>query len=348
MIEIADVILDQLVRQYGCAWAALLEERGSERREVARAGERTAGRDGAVLEVHGEVTLIVEFAFTAEATAEQRSEASIVATSLVSGVASLQAYRATESSGTGTILIVDDDIGVRTIVRHVLQREGFAVIEAPNGVIAHARALEFRPDLVIIDWMMPELDGHDAAIRFKADPFTAAIPIVMLTSRAKAEDKIAALAAGVQDFLTKPFAPATLTAAVGQQLRWRRLLADDADPAAVAAAPQPRRLPSAQAQHLAHFVEVAEVAEERRAFDDAAEAYAHAADLAMTAATPDIANKFRRLSGKMYLLLAESGTEPETIQLGYSKAARAFLAAGNISSASTAYQSAKEAVGPGP
>lgn len=256
-----------------------------------------------------------------------------------------QLVRDAESTDTGRILIVDDDDGVRTLVRHVLEQEGFAVLEAPNGLIGHARALEFRPDLIIIDWMMPELDGHDAAIRLKADPFTAAIPVVMLTSRSQAEDKVAALAAGVQDFLNKPFEPLTLTRSVRQQLRWRRLLADDSS--AVAAVAPPRPAATAEMPNLARFVAVAEVAEERQAYDDAAQAYARAADLAMTVANPDIGNKFRRLSGKMYLLLAESAADPGSIQHGYSSAARSFLAAGNISLAATAHQSAKEAVGPG-
>ena len=167
-----------------------------------------------------------------------------------------QLVRDAESTDTGRILIVDDDEGVRTLVRRVLEQEGFAVLEAPNGLIGHARALEFRPDLIIIDWMMPELDGHDAAIRLKADPFTAAIPIVMLTSRSQAEDKVTALAAGVQDFLNKPFEPATLTASIRQELRWRRLLADDSS-AVVAAAP-PRPAATAEMPNLARFVEVAE------------------------------------------------------------------------------------------
>jgi DNA-binding response OmpR family regulator len=256
-----------------------------------------------------------------------------------------QLVRDAESTDTGRILIVDDDEGVRTLVRRVLEQEGFAVIEAPNGLIGHARALEFRPDLIIIDWMMPELDGHDAAIRLKADPFTAAIPIVMLTSRSQAEDKVAALAAGVQDFLTKPFEAAPLTASVRQELRWRRLLADDSS--AVVAAPPPRPVATAESQNLARFVEVAEVAEEQRAYDDAAQAYGRAADLAVTVANPDIGNKFRRLAGKMYLLLAESAADPASIQHGYTSAARSFLAAGNITLATTAHKSAKEAVGPG-
>ncbi len=250
-----------------------------------------------------------------------------------------QLVRDAESTDTGRILIVDDDDGVRTLVRHVLENEGFAVIEAPNGLVGHARALEFRPDLIIIDWMMPELDGHDAAIRLKADPFTAAIPIVMLTSRSKAEDKIAALAAGVQDFLTKPFEPAPLTASVRQQLRWRRLLADDSSGVVAQAPPRPAATP--ENTNLASFVQVAEVAEERRAFEDAAQAYERAAVLALTVANPDIGNKFRRLAGKMYLLLAESADDPAIIQRGYSSAARAFLAAGNLTLAATADKSAK-------
>jgi CheY-like chemotaxis protein len=346
MNEIVDVVLKQLVNVYGCRWATMVQEQGGERTELARAGRVSGPPDDTVLEINGGVTLLVEFAFGARATSDQKSEARILATSLAQGTASLRAFRAAEDeSEGGSILIVDDDPGVRTIVRHVLQREGFSVIEAPNGLIGHARALEFRPDLIIIDWMMPELDGHDAAIRLKADPFTAAIPIVMLTSRSQAADKVAALAAGVQDFLTKPFAPAILTKSVKQQLRWRRLLADES--ASVVAAPPPRPALTAEAPTLAGFVEVAEIAEERLAYDDAAEAYARAADLAQTVANPDIGNKFRRLSGKMYLLLAENSSDPESVRRGYSNAARAFLAAGNITLASSAHQAAKEAVGSG-
>jgi CheY-like chemotaxis protein len=202
-----------------------------------------------------------------------------------------------------------------------------------------------RPDLIVLDWMMPELDGHDVAIRLTADPFTAAIPIVMLTSRAQAADKVAALAAGVQDFLTKPFAPEKLIATVRQQLRWRRLLADASSSVERVAPPRPST--TAGAANLARFVAVAEDAEERQAFGEAAEAFTRAAELAATAANPDIANKFRRLAGKMYLLLAENSDDPAVIQLGYSSAARAFLVAGNLTLAATAHNSAKEAVGPG-
>jgi DNA-binding response OmpR family regulator len=254
-----------------------------------------------------------------------------------------QLVRDAESPDTGCILIVDDDSDLRTIVRRVLQREGFAVLEATNGLIGHARALEFRPDLIIIDWMMPELNGRDAALRLKADPFTAMIPIVMLTSQAHAKDKLVALAAGIQDFLAKPVEPAQLTASVRQQLRWRQLLAATASP--LAAVPPLAPSATADASALTRFVEIAEVAEEQRAYKDAAHAYARAAELATAVANPDIANKFRRLSGKMYLLLAESAADSIAIEHGYKNAARAFLSAGNIQLAATAHQSAKEAVG---
>jgi DNA-binding response OmpR family regulator len=338
--EIATVIVKQLVEDFGCRWAACFEAQADGRDVIAFAGETGTPHDDSVVDSRGGRTLVVEFAFRPETPAEIRIEAKILATSLVNGYAALRVVRAAETADTGTILIVDDDIGVRTLVRHVLLREGFAVIEAANGLIAHARALEFKPDLIIIDWMMPELDGHAAAIRLKADPFAAAIPIVMLTSRSQAQDKIAALAAGVQDFLTKPFEPKTLTDSVRQQLRWRRLLSDGSAPVALVA--PPRLEPNAEGPHLARFVEIAEVAEEQQQFDDAAQAYMRAADLAVTTVNPDIGNKFRRLAGKMYLLLAESAADPASIQHGYASAARAFLAAGNLTLASTANASAKD------
>ena len=340
--EIATVIVKQLVEDFGCRWASCFEEHAGERNELALAGETGTSPDDAVVDSRGGTTIVVELAFRPEAPAELRVEAKILATSLVNGYAALRVVREAETTDTGKILIVDDDIGVRTLVRHVLQREGFAVLEAPNGLIAHARALEFKPDLIIIDWMMPELDGHDAAIRLKADPFTAAIPIVMLTSRSQAEDKVAALDAGVQDFLTKPFEPKSLTDSVRQQLRWRHLLSDESSTVAAVAPPRPE--PNVEAPNLARFVEVAEVAEEHHQFDDAAQAYNRAADLAQTVANPDIGNKFRRLAGKMYLLLAESAADTASIQHGYSSAARAFLAAGNITLASTANKFAKDAL----
>jgi DNA-binding response OmpR family regulator len=345
MNEIVSVIIQELVTDLGCRWATLAVVHDEERNQIGSAGDVSGAADETISVAQGASNVVLEFAFRPETPETMRNEAHILGASLVNGFVSMRVVRDEESTDTGTILIVDDDIGVRTLVRHVLEREGFDVIEAPNGLIGHARALEFKPDLIIIDWMMPELDGHEAAIRLKADPFTAAAPIVMLTSRSQASDKVEALAAGVQDFLTKPFEPAELTDAVRQQLRWRRLLADES--ADVVATSPARPALTVEAPNLARFIEVAELAEEKREYDEAAQAYGRAADLAVSVANPDIGNKFRRLAGKMYLLLAESASDALSIQHGYTSAARAFLTAGNITLAATAHKSAKEAVSPG-
>ena len=341
MNEIIAVVVEQLVRDYGCSGAAMIVEHDGTRTELSRSGEPGAPDDAVTLTSASE-TVIVELTFAADAAPELRREARILAESLANGYASLRIVREAETSGVGRILIVDDDLGVRTLVRHVLQRDGFTVLEAPDGLVGHARALEFRPDLIIIDWMMPTLDGHDAVVRLKADPFTAAIPIVMLTSRSEPGDKIAALQAGVQDFLTKPFEPATLTRSVRQQLRWRRLLADERAGVVPVAAPRPAAAPDSS--NLAGFIEIAEVAEERNAYDDAADAYARAAEIAASVVNPDVGNKFMRLCGKMYLLLAESATDPAVVQRGYTQAARAFLAAGNLSLATSSDRLARGTV----
>jgi len=304
-------------------------------RRLGVVGERPETPDESFTIVEGAVSLHLDFSYPPQADAEARHEIRIFAESTANAYAALTFVRSAEASDTNaTILICDDDEGIRMLVRRVLERAGFQVIEAPNGLIGYARALEFRPDLIIIDWVMPVLDGHDTVIRLKADPFTSPIPIVMLTSRSLATDTVAALNAGVNDFLAKPFAPAKLTEAIRQQLRWRKLLADEN--AAVVPHALPReRIPDTQS--LATFLEIAEAAEERQAYDDAAQAYMRAADLS---GNPDMANKFRRLSGKMYLLLAESASDSASIQRGYSSAARAFLAAGNLALAQTAHRSA--------
>ena len=163
----------------------------------------------------------------------------------------------------------------------------------------------------------------------------------MLTSRAQSGDKVFALEAGVQDFLTKPFAPASLTQSIRRQLRRRRLLADDK--AGVAAVAPPRTTANAEAPGLAEFVESRKSPKSGAAYDDAAGAYTRAFELA---ASPDVGNKSLRPAGKMYVLLAESATDPSDIRRGYTQAARAFLSAGNITAATSANRSAKEAVGP--
>jgi len=324
--EIAAFILGQL-RGVACPWVALIEEVADDRIELGSAGVRAGAAIERVRVALGARTLYVELGFAPDAPEDQRRDLRELAYSLVSGFAGLQAMRASESAEEGHVLIVDDDAATRKFVRQVLERDGFAVLEAENGLIAHARALEFRPDLIIIDGVMPVLDGNAAARRLKADPFTAAIPLVMLTARARPDDRVAALEAGVQDFLTKPVMPAKLTRIVRHQLRWRRLLADEAS-LVVAAATRPAS--ATIPLELVTLAEAAENAEERSGFADAADAYTRAADLAASLALAELANKFRRLAGKMYLVLAESAPDPEAHQQRYTQAAQSFLRAGNL------------------
>lgn len=117
---------------------------------------------------------------------------------------------ATKVPERGSILVVDDDDAIRTVVRLILERGGYAVIDAPNGLIAQARALEYIPDLIILDWTMPVMNGPAAAQRLKSDPVTGAIPIVMLTTRDGVGDREAAFEAGVTAYLNKPITPSKL------------------------------------------------------------------------------------------------------------------------------------------
>jgi len=114
-----------------------------------------------------------------------------------------------------SVLLADDDPFIRRVFEVSLRREGFSVRAVGDGLEALA-ALESAPvDLVILDGMMPGMDGIDACRRLKANPRTADIPVIMLTARAEASDEEEGLAAGAIGYITKPFDPSTL----GRQVR---------------------------------------------------------------------------------------------------------------------------------
>lgn len=92
------------------------------------------------------------------------------------------------------------------------------MIEAANGLVGYARALEYQPDCIVIDWAMPVMDGRSASQRIHDDPYTAQIPIVMLTTQTAALERASAFAAGVGDFLGKPVVPSALTSAIRHRL----------------------------------------------------------------------------------------------------------------------------------
>ena len=126
-----------------------------------------------------------------------------------------------------TILIVDDDPHIREVIRFALQKAGFATLEAENGAQALARFQEASPDLVVLDIVMPELDGTEVC---KALRRISAVPIVFLSSRDDEVDRILGLELGGDDYVTKPFSPRELTARVRAILR--RGKGETPDPAA--------------------------------------------------------------------------------------------------------------------
>jgi DNA-binding response OmpR family regulator len=114
------------------------------------------------------------------------------------------------------VLVVDDDVALADVVRRYLTREGFAVEVASDGESGLERALTTLPDLVVLDLMLPGLDGIEVCRRLRQ---TAPIPVVMLTARGEEEDRIAGLDLGADDYVTKPFSPRELTARVKAVLR---------------------------------------------------------------------------------------------------------------------------------
>lgn len=112
------------------------------------------------------------------------------------------------------ILIIDDDIDTLKLVGLMLERQGYRIAVASNGTLGISRAAVEKPDLILLDVMMPDLDGYEVTRRLRSDPALAHIPIIMFTAKSMVDDKVAGFEAGVDDYLTKPTHPAELTAHV--------------------------------------------------------------------------------------------------------------------------------------
>lgn len=119
----------------------------------------------------------------------------------------------------GTILVVDDEEDIQELVRLHLEREGYTVLAAGTGEQALELAKAKRPALVILDLMLPGIDGSDVCRILKADPKTRAIPIIMLTAKSEESDVVAGLEVGAHDYITKPFSSKVLVARVRRVLR---------------------------------------------------------------------------------------------------------------------------------
>jgi len=117
------------------------------------------------------------------------------------------------------ILVVEDERPIREMVAFGLRRAGFDVVEAEDTREARARIADRRPDLVLVDWMLPDMSGLELTRALKKDKDMREVPIIMLTARAEEQDKVNGLEGGADDYVTKPFSPRELLARINAVLR---------------------------------------------------------------------------------------------------------------------------------
>lgn len=118
-----------------------------------------------------------------------------------------------------TVLVVDDEKDITDLVSYNLTQEGFRVLVADNGYEAVEIAKKKRPDIVVLDWMMPEMDGLEACRCLRKCPDTENVPIIMLTAKVDLTDKVLGLEMGADDYLTKPFHIRELLARIHAMIR---------------------------------------------------------------------------------------------------------------------------------
>jgi putative two-component system response regulator len=136
-----------------------------------------------------------------------------------------------DGSTPATVLVVDDDDSARHLLTCLLSRQGYTVESAPDGAAALAAVRERGPDVVLLDVIMPGLDGFEVCRRLKGDPATRLTPVVLVTGADDPAHRVEGLAAGADDFLAKPVESSELLARVGALVRLKRYT-DDLDCAA--------------------------------------------------------------------------------------------------------------------
>lgn len=125
-----------------------------------------------------------------------------------------------------TVLVVEDETDILDVIQHNLKRAGFDVLAAKTGIDGLRRVRDAAPDLVVLDLMLPGMDGLDVCRRIKEDPLTRATPILIVSARGEESDVVVGLELGADDYLAKPFSPRELIARVRAVLR-RGPLKDD-------------------------------------------------------------------------------------------------------------------------
>jgi two-component system phosphate regulon response regulator PhoB len=120
------------------------------------------------------------------------------------------------------ILVVEDEAALVTLLRYNLEREGFRVAAAADGEEALLLAREEKPDLILLDWMLPLLSGIEVCRQLRRMTETRSVPIIMLTARGEEGDKLRGLDSGADDYITKPFSPSELVARIRAVMRRTR------------------------------------------------------------------------------------------------------------------------------
>jgi len=137
------------------------------------------------------------------------------------------------------ILVVEDEPAVATMLRYNLEKQGFRVDEAGDGGEALTRIAESRPDLVLLDWMLPIMSGIEVCRQVRRNPHTADLPVIMLTARADDQDAVRGLNTGADDYITKPFSQRLLVARIRAILRRTEIVRAEADEPSREGLPEP-------------------------------------------------------------------------------------------------------------
>jgi two-component system phosphate regulon response regulator PhoB len=117
------------------------------------------------------------------------------------------------------VLVVEDEAPLVAMLRYNLEREGFEVDEASNGEEALARIAELKPDVVLLDWMLPLVSGIEVCRQLRRAAATRSLPVIMLTARGEEADRVRGLDSGADDYVVKPFSPTELVARLRALMR---------------------------------------------------------------------------------------------------------------------------------
>ena len=129
------------------------------------------------------------------------------------------------------ILVVDDEIEIRRILRRLLEAEGYDVVEAADGLSAYDKALSQQPDVILLDLLMPSMDGFEVLDALKGNPTTKPIPVIILTAKRLPEYELRAIRAGALDFITKPWASGEIEDRVRMSLTFLEVRGMSREPA---------------------------------------------------------------------------------------------------------------------